>query len=97
MNITIDIMLQMPPEYVSLLLDFDIMSYENLSAYKTLIRIFSARMITDNTINLTVSIPNYDVNTFRQRFFEFYSLVLVVRYKIRRNIIRTIDISSSKL
>ena len=72
MNITIDIMLQMPPEYVSLLLDFDIMSYENLSAYKTLIRIFSARMITDNTINLTVSIPNYDVNTFRQRFFEFY-------------------------
>lgn len=72
MNITIDAMLQMPQEYVSLLEDFNIVCYEDLSAYKTLIKIFKANLITSNTINLTISIPNYDVNTFKQRFFEFY-------------------------
>jgi len=65
MNITIDIMLQMPPEYVSLLEDFSLMCYEDLSAYKTFIKIFSAKLITQNTINLKISIPNYDVNTFK--------------------------------
>jgi hypothetical protein len=65
MNIAIDIMLQMPPEYVSLLEDFNLMCYEDLSAYKTLIKIFSAKLITQNTMNLKISIPNYDVNTFK--------------------------------
>jgi hypothetical protein len=70
MNITIDIMLQMPSEYVSLLQDYDILCYEDLSAYKTRLRIFSAQMLTENTINLVISIPNYDVNTFKQRCFQ---------------------------
>jgi hypothetical protein len=55
----------MPPEYVSLLEDFSIMCYEDLSAYKTLVKIFSAKLITQNTMNLRISIPNYDVNTFK--------------------------------
>lgn len=65
MNITIDVMLQMPQEYVSLLEDFSIMCYEDLSAYKTLVKIFSANLITSNTMNLLISVPNYDVNTFK--------------------------------
>lgn len=48
------------------------MCYEDLSAYKAVIRIFGAKLMTENTINLTISVPNYEVNTFKQRFFEFY-------------------------
>jgi hypothetical protein len=70
MNITIDFMLQMPEEHKSLLNDYNLRFYEDLSASMSRIRFERQKMITETTINLVVCIQNFEANTFKGRRFE---------------------------
>ena len=70
MNITIDFMLQMPEEHKSLLQDFNLRFYEDLSASMSRIRFVRQKMITDSIINLVICIQNFEANTFKSRRFE---------------------------
>lgn len=70
MNITIDFMLQMPDNLKHLFQDYNIRMYEDLSAYKSNIRIFSQKMISPFALNLVIAIPQFEANTFKTRKFE---------------------------
>jgi hypothetical protein len=63
-------MLQLPDNLKNLFADYNIRMYEDLSAYKSDIRIFKKTMITESTINLIVAIPHFEANTFKTRKFE---------------------------
>ena len=44
--------------------------YEDLSAFKSRIRIVRQVMVTEGTMNIVMSVPNFESNSFRGRSFE---------------------------
>jgi len=72
MNVTIDFMLQLPVSEKSMFQNYRLKIYEDLSAYKSRLRIFHQKMVTDQTINLVIGFPNFEPVSFRNRLFEFH-------------------------
>lgn len=50
---------------------YDLKIYEDLGISKSKIKILSKKEITDQTLNLIISIPNFESNSFKGRSFEF--------------------------
>ena len=53
-----------------MLKDYQLRMYEDLSAYKSKIRIIKTKQITNSAFNIIISVPNFEPNSFKSRSFE---------------------------
>lgn len=63
-------MLQLPQSEKSMFTNYNLRMYEDLSAYKARIKIVHTKMVTDQTLNMVISVPNFEASSFKMRHFQ---------------------------